>query len=327
MTLFSRRRRHAHWSNVSESGSLAGIRLMVAVYDRLGGHVFQALLFWVTLYYWLRRPLARHASRTYQRRLRAFCPQVALPRAAVLAHFQSFGTALLERILALHGRLDMSRIVIEDRNTLHQAIAGGRGGLIVVTHLGSHEICQLLGQWRQGLSMSLVMHSHNAQRFNSLFDSIDRPLDVELIEVSDMGPATAQRLKARIEAGGFVVIAADREPIERSGRRRSLSFLGSPADFPEGAFWLAMLLRCPLYLLICARHRGRHHVHFEALGDASQLDRREREAWLADHMARFVRRLEHFCCRYPLQWFNFYPFWQSECQSSEPSGPHRSTRS
>ncbi len=307
-----------HWSAISESGSLGGIRLMLAIYDRFGARAYQGVLFFVGLYYWLRRPIARRASSEYQRRLKAFCPSVSLPRLATVRHFTTFGTAILDKVLALYGRIDPESIHIEQRETLRAAIDAGRGGIIVVTHLGSHEICQALGRLRRDLKMSVVMHTHHAQRFNSLFADIDRPTSVELIEVSDMGPATAQRLQARVAEGGFVVIAADREPIEEGARRRWVSFLGHPAPFPEGAFWLAMLLRCPLYLLVCARQGQDYHVHFESLGDAAQLPRRERSAWMDNTMAHFVVRLEHFCCRYPLQWFNFYPFWQSEKQDAHP---------
>ncbi|WP_115854775.1 glycosyl transferase [Kushneria indalinina] len=318
MTSLQRRRAKRHWSAISESGSLRGIRLMLAIYDRFGARAYQGVLFLVGLYYWLRRPIARHASREYQQRLKAFCPSVALPRLTTVRHFTTFGTAILDKVLALYGRITPESIHIEQRETLRAAIDAGRGGIIVVTHLGSHEVCQALGRLRRDLKMSVVMHTQHAQRFNSLFAGIDRPMPVEMIEVSDMGPATAQRLQARVAEGGFVVIAADREPVEAGARRRWIDFLGQKAPFPEGAFWLAMLLRCPLYLLVCAREGQTHHVHFESLGDAGALSRRERDAWMQETMAHFVSRLEHFCCRYPLQWFNFYPFWQSEKPDARP---------
>ncbi|WP_456268057.1 glycosyl transferase [Kushneria sp. AK178] len=318
MTSPQRPRPRRHWSAISESGSLGGIKLMLAIHDRFGARAYQGVLFFVGLYYWLRRPVARRASRQYQQRLKAFCPSVALPRLATVRHFTTFGTAILDKVLALYGRIAPESIHIEQRDTLRAAIDAGRGGIIVVTHLGSHEICQALGRRRGDLKMSIVMHTQHARRFNSLFAGIDRPMPVEMIEVSDMGPATAQRLQARVAEGGFVVIAADREPIEAGARRRWIDFLGHPAPFPEGAFRLATLLRCPLYLLIGARQGHTHHVHFEPLGDAEGLSRREREAWMTDTMAHFVARLEHFCCRYPLQWFNFYPFWQSETHYDRP---------
>ena len=59
MTSPQRKRAPRHWSAISESGSLRGIQLMLAIYDRLGARAYQGVLFLVGLYYWWRRPIAR----------------------------------------------------------------------------------------------------------------------------------------------------------------------------------------------------------------------------------------------------------------------------
>jgi predicted LPLAT superfamily acyltransferase len=39
------------------------------------------------------------------------------------------------------------------------------------------------------------------------------------------------------------------------------------------------------------------------------LPRIDRDQALARVAGQYARRLEHFCRRAPLQWFNFYDFW------------------
>ncbi|RKR04341.1 putative LPLAT superfamily acyltransferase [Kushneria sinocarnis] len=306
-----------HWSRVEESGTVTGMRLMLAIDRWLGEWAFRLLLIPAAAYFWLRRPLARRASREYRHRLQHTFPQLRLGPLATLRHFICFGMTMLDKVRALHGRIDGERVHLPDRATLREAIESGRGGLILVSHLGNHEICQALSRQRPDLRLSLLMHTRHAQRFNALLASADRGERVEVIEVSEITPETAQRLRERIDEGGFVVIAADREPISGDQRARSFDFLGAPAPFPEGAFRLALLLRCPLYLLLCARNGRGYSVHFEALGDSRGVARAARETWLATHMAAFVRRLETYCGRYPLQWFNFYPFWKSPAHGSD----------
>ncbi|OHV10552.1 hypothetical protein [Kushneria phosphatilytica] len=305
-----------HWSRVEESGTVTGMRVMLAIDRYLGEWAFRAMLVPVAAYFWLRRPLARRASREYRRHLQHTFPQLRLGPLATLRHFISFGMTMLDKVRALHGRIDAEHVHLPDRATLSDAIESGRGGLILVSHLGNHEICQALSRQRPDLRLSLLMHTHHAQRFNALLDSADRGERVDVIEVSDINPETAQRLRSRLDEGGFVVIAADREPLSGGQRARTLDFLGAPAPFPEGAFRLALLLRCPIYLLLCARDAGGYRVHFEALGDSRGVARNMRDAWLAQHMECFVRRLEYYCSRYPLQWFNFYPFWNSPSHDS-----------
>ncbi len=288
---------------------MLGMKIMLSIYRRFGELPFLIALAPVSVYYWCRNPLARRASKEYQRRFRATYPDKPLPRLTTLRHFMAFGVTMLDKVRALHGEVALSQIDNLDRETMREAIESKQGGVILVTHIGNHEICQALSSSRDDLRLSLLMHTHHAQKFNALLKESRRPGAVDIIEVTDIGPDTAQRLKERIDGGGFVVIAADREPIGEQGRARSLNFLGAPAAFPEGAFWLTLLLRCPVYLLICARDGKTFNVHFEPLGDSRGVKRRERDSWIGEQMQQFAQRLEHYCTRYPLQWFNFYPFW------------------
>ncbi|MCM2973052.1 MULTISPECIES: glycosyl transferase [Larsenimonas] len=297
-----------HWSEVKESGSVTGMNLMLSIHRRLGDRGYDAILFFVSIYYWFRNPLARRASRQYQKRLRAAYPALKLPMLPTLRHFMAFGIAMRDKVRALHGDIPREQVTMVDRDTLRAAIESGQGGLMMVSHLGNHEICQALSALRHDLKLSVLMHTQHAQRFNTLLNQGTGPRP-DVIEVTHIGPETAQRLQARIDEGGFVVIAGDREPIGLNGRTRDVSFLGHDARFPEGGFWLASLLRCPTYFLLCARDKRQYNVHFEALGDARDLKRRDRAQWITDQLTRYAGRLEHYCARYPLEWFNFYPFW------------------
>ena len=49
-------------------------------------------------------------------------------------------------------------------------------------------------------------------------------------------------------------------------------------------------------------------IHFELFRESIRLPRQERERALADLAAEYALRLEHYCRRAPLQWFNFYRF-------------------
>jgi predicted LPLAT superfamily acyltransferase len=72
---------------------------------------------------------------------------------------------------------------------------------------------------------------------------------------------------------------------------------------------LASLLKCPTYLLFSMRAGRGSEVHFELFRESIRLPRAGRDAALAELVADYAARLEHFCVRAPLQWFNFYDFW------------------
>jgi predicted LPLAT superfamily acyltransferase len=59
---------------------------------------------------------------------------------------------------------------------------------------------------------------------------------------------------------------------------------------------------------------GRYSVFAEKLADRLCLPRREREKGAAELLAAYAARLEFYCKRYPLQWFNFFDYWGDEAR-------------
>ncbi|WP_251977930.1 LpxL/LpxP family acyltransferase [Salinicola avicenniae] len=316
-----------HWSRIRETGSAAGIRAMVWIRRRLGRLPFQIMLTLVIAYYYVAHGLHRRASHTYLKRLwqhRHGQPPRHLTWLS-LRHFRSFGQSLMDKIDAWSGIPPNVRFDDESRRHFLDAVGSGRGGVMFVSHVGNMEICTAMSDLREDFRATLLMHTRNARQFDEvLARSTHRPHPPEIIEVSEITPSTAMTLGRRIAEGGFVVIAADRVPISDSGRARTLSFLDHPARFPEGPFWLASLLRCPVYTIGCFRDDDGYRVDFAPFDDTSALGRRERSAWLDAAMQRYVDWLTRQCETTPLQWFNFFPFWL-DCDDAHPDGDSETT--
>jgi predicted LPLAT superfamily acyltransferase len=62
--------------------------------------------------------------------------------------------------------------------------------------------------------------------------------------------------------------------------------------------------------LFSMRSKGKSEVHFELFRESIRLPHQGRDEALDDLVAAYAARLEFFCQRAPLQWFNFYDFWQ-----------------
>lgn len=291
---------------------MIGMRIMVWIRRRLGRWPFRIMLGLVIAYYYATHSLPRRASQDYLERI-WLCRTGHPPRWRLwlgLRHFWAFGQSLMDKVDAWSGITPSVTLSQEDRSRLDHAIRSGRGGVMLVSHIGNLEICSALSDTRDDFHVTQLMHTRNARKFNRLLDRSTLQRGPEIIEVSEITPATAMRLAERIESGGFVVIAADRIPLSNDGRTRTFDFLGEPALFPEGPFRLASLLRCPIYTLSCLRESdGEHRVEFRQFDDTTALKRRDRDTWCQDAMERYVSWLSNQCRRYPLQWFNFFDFW------------------
>jgi predicted LPLAT superfamily acyltransferase len=137
-------------------------------------------------------------------------------------------------------------------------------------------------------------------------------VDLELIQVDSVGPDTAIYLQEKIALGECVVVLADRlSPLPNSRIMRT-NFLGSPASFPQGPFVLAALLKCPVFFMGCIKRENRHHVYLDHYTDCLKLARKNREQDLQKIVDAYAASLEQHCLEAPLQWFNFYDFWQDD---------------
>jgi predicted LPLAT superfamily acyltransferase len=182
--------------------------------------------------------------------------------------------------------------------------------VLLGSHLGNMEVCCALAELRPQLRLNVLVHTQHAEQFNLLLDKVrNGPRKVELIQVTQLTPATAMLLNQRIEAGEFVAIVADRTPVAASDRFVTAPFLGREAPFPQGPFILAALLQCPVYSLMCPYRNGRYEISAELFAEKIVLPRRDRLGAIQAYAAQFSRLLEDHCRRAPLQWFNFYPFW------------------
>lgn len=306
-----------HWSKVSETGTVLGMRILLFCYRLFGHKGFRLFLAPVMLYfYWKNRP-ARAASEEYLQKVSAFLPQEKRKNLNSFKHFWMFGEILLDKLLVWMGRINQEQAVFESPDVLQKIREGTGGGVIVVSHLGNTEILSAIAHKLPNVKVTMLVYTQHAEKFNEMLKRTNAEASVNLMQVTDMSPATAMLLSERVAAGEFIVIAGDRTPVNGGGRFSVVDFLGTPAPMPQGAFILASLLRCPVYLMFCLKQKSVYHIYMEEFAQKLVFARKEREQKLTEAVANYARRLEHYCQLAPLQWFNFFPFWQLDKQMSE----------
>jgi predicted LPLAT superfamily acyltransferase len=295
---------------MSESTFLLGIWLLYGIYRLFGRWPFRCCLYPVVLSYWLSRPLLRAASLQYLRRIEAATGVIGRAPGAreSLRHFALFAETMLDKLLAASGRYRFDQVRSEGREQIHEAALAGQGGVIVTAHIGCLELCRTLAGQCGAIRLNILVHTRHAWKFNRLLQRMNPNGGFTLLEVSEIGPASAVLLNERVAAGEFVVIAGDRVPLS-AGQTTQVDFLGYPAPFPVGPYVLAALLKCPLYLLGCIHEGDTYAVHFERLAECVELPRGRREVALARYAARYADRLAVLLKRSPYDWFNFFPFW------------------
>ncbi len=316
-----------HWAQVGEAGATAGMKFLFWVYRWLGRIPFRIALFPVILYFFAGRRSAREASLQYLQYLQD--ADHYQPHHGRLydsfRHFLSFGESLLDKLAVWQGDIGLDAIRFHGHECVDRLAREGRGALMIGSHLGNLEICRALAQRNTNLTMNVLMHTAHAAKFNSMLKKAGSNSQMNIIQVTEMGPATAMMLQEKLDRGEFIVIAGDRIPVSGGKNTTRANFLGHPCDFPSGPFILASILRCPMLSIFCLRdtssRKPRWNLHMELLEERVVLPRARRQQQLAIYVQQWADSLTHFCRLAPLQWYNFYPFWQLQNADAESTSP------
>jgi len=305
----------AHWAAMEETGILWGMKLMVLIHRLFGRLVFRLFLHPVVSFYFVANAAARRASRQYLHKLGLYFPGIGVTGGLwdSYRHCIAFGEMMLDKIVVWLDRIDPSLVEFHNRRLLLDLLEQGLGALLLGGHIGNLQICQALAHSRGFIHLNILVHTKHAEKFNRLLSSVTPGGKIELIQVTELNPAIAIRLQDKIRQGEFVVMMGDRVPVGNQGRTVRAKFLGEEADFPQGPYWLASILRCPVFTLFSYPQDGRHHIHLEPFAEAIRIPRLEpaRTHALAGLAQRYADCLERHCRRAPLQWFNFYGFWDT----------------
>ncbi|WP_417360351.1 MULTISPECIES: glycosyltransferase family 2 protein [Gammaproteobacteria] len=306
--------RPKHWSSVAERGSRLGMRSLWLAYRLFGRPGFRLFLYPVMAYFFITGASRRHSLDYLTRLFRHQGPSPGLAKApglwAGFRHHLAFGESILDKLAAWAGRVEKQRdLRFDGRQHLDAIKQSGRGALLVGAHLGNLELCRALSDQ----PMTVLVLTEHALKFNALLAEINPAARMNMLEVSQMGPDTAMVLRQRIDAGELVVMVGDRTSASKAGHALACDFLGEPAPFPIGPWVLAHVLECPVYTLFCVRQGQGHLVSLEPFAlQGIKLERKTRQQTLALWAQRFADRLAAHCRQAPLQWFNFFDFWQAD---------------
>lgn len=298
-----------HWSSLRERGTILGMRFVIALRLLLGRSLCRAVLYPIVGYFFLTDDRRRGYSRDYWQRIHRIKGGPAIGWRNGLAQYLSFAEKMLETVLAWRAPRQAGRFTVSGLDLLERQRDAGSGGLLIVSHLGNAELSRLTLGADFGRTINLLVHTKHAVQYNRLVAEACRIAPAEMIQVTEIGPATAIDLQERVERGEWIAIAGDRTPVTGDMRTSAVPFLGDDAHFPQGPYLLASVIGCPVYLLFCQRERDGHHVVFEPFADRITLPRRDKAAALTALAARYAQRLQHHCLQAPEQWYNFYDFW------------------
>lgn len=287
-----------------------GILFFYYTFRIFGPRLAYAMLYPAVLYYQFFALKGKRASNDYLRRRFPGIGGFRLWRMRY-RHFLSFGRMLVDRAYAFLGLLKKVRIERDGEGVIPGALADGKGLILMSAHLGNWELAAYcLGAYTVNgvpVPVNAVMYKGDGERVQRQLKRASGEPPFRVIASNDSLQASIEA-KDALQRGEIVAIHGDRT-LGAGGVKARL--LGAEATFPAGAFVLAATTGAPVVFTF-ANRLGTRHYKLRARGPFhfQYTSRAERDANLSQWAQQFADELEAVMQEHPLQWFNFYPFWE-----------------
>jgi predicted LPLAT superfamily acyltransferase len=303
------------WSGTGKlRGGRRGVWFFITALRLLGLRLTYALLVPPAIYFSFVSPDVP-ATMDFHRRV--FGPQTWWKRRwLVFKHFLSFGRALIDRTAILSGDRRHFSFSFDGEHHLRDAVAEGRGVLLLTAHVGNWEAAGALLS-RLEVPINVTGFDNESAEVRSLLNQASKA-KFRLLPLTG-SPTDVIPLVAALRRGEVVAMLGDRAYGSPSA---DVPFLGGTAAFPTGAYVMAAIAGAPLvHVFSLGEPRGHYHFFAFPPQRPKMPPHHQRDAYLRDCAARFSGDLETVLKRDPLQWYNFFPFWRQPAAAPPPQTP------
>jgi predicted LPLAT superfamily acyltransferase len=326
-----------HWSQHKEKAAgYWNVKLLLILFKLFPVVIMRVIAFPVGFFYFLFSKRGRAESRRFLQKAAPFVEQSETAKKCLspfgpLRHIISFSLTLVEKIQAWGGKFQFKNIHFQndDVEDLIQELENGKGVFLITSHLGNIELLRGLANLnRTGVSrktpITAIIDTKVNENFSRMLKELNPQSDFDIINAGEIGSHTAIMLEDKLASGTMVTIAGDRTAARShaaggntKGENFMIPFLGEEAPFSPGIFYLAVLMKAPVYFIFALRRGDLSikpeydmHVHKSALSrECSRKERLDRSSILAQS---FTGLLERYCKETPFQWYNFFDFWFKE---------------
>ncbi|WP_158336119.1 hypothetical protein [Campylobacter iguaniorum] len=217
-------------------------------------------------------------------------------------NFYEFSNSLTDKIAVWLGKIKFDDLILDNERELNKLFfSGGSGKVVIVSHFGNIEIARALSSHAKGLKMAILVYDKNSANFTNIINSLSKT-NIKTFKVDELDISSMLEISNFIDGGGFICVMGDRTPLN-GNKTTQVKFLGKMADFPQGGFAIASILKCDIWALWCIKIKGKYHLKADFL--ANDVNRRK----IGSYIQIYADLLAQNCKSYPQMWFNFFDYW------------------
>ena len=268
------------WQGKSK-GSVWGYKVFVLLIKRLGVRWAYGLLVFVAFYYFLFERRSNHVLRYYFRQRLGY--SWAKTWVSLYRNYFVFGQTIIDKVAVSAQLRDRFTYDFDGVEHLQALLRAHKGGVLISAHIGNFEMAE------------------------PFFREIDKDCQIHTVTVKD-DLSHIFEINEALQDHGIICLTGDR--YFEGNKYLTAPLLGQKARFPAGPFHIASRLGMPVIFVYVMKERN---LHYHLYARVAQTAHRDAQGLLS----AFTQSMEQMLQQYPLQWFNYFDFWEELETKSE----------
>ncbi|SFN50238.1 Predicted acyltransferase, LPLAT superfamily [Bizionia echini] len=288
------------WQGKSR-GTVLGYKIFVFFMKHLGMSVSYVVLYFVAAYFcFFSKESTKDIYYYFKKRLNYSSFKSYL---SIYKSYYVFGQTILDKIAISSNLSNKFTYEFDGIHNITETLQEKKGGILISAHVGNFEISEyFFNQLDDNASISLLTTDVEHTDIKNYLDSVRKKSNINLIIISE-DLSHIFEVNAALARNEIVCITGDR--YTKDTKYLSEILLGKSAKFPAGPFLLASRLNVPVLFVYVMKETNKHY-HLYAR--RSKAKHRDAQGLLKEYTESLTWMLK----KYPLQWFNYFDFWDSK---------------
>jgi len=288
----------SEWDGKSK-GSLLGYKIFVFCIRKLGIRPSYFILYFVATYYFLFLKKTNRVTFYYFHNRLGYSSTKA--KKMVFMSYYTFGQTLIDKTAISAGMRNRFTYEFDGIQRLRELLANKNGGVLISAHIGNFEIAEyFLSDLDDEFKINLLTTDMEHRVIKEYLESIASKSSVKFIIIKE-DLSHIYEINNALSNNELICLTGDR--YMEGVKHITYPLLEQDANFPAGPFIIASRLKVPVVFVYVMKEKN---LHYHLFARQAVVKHRDDKALLA----AYVDNLETMLKRYPLQWFNYFDFWQ-----------------
>lgn len=285
------------WEGKSK-GTVLGYKIFIFFIKNLGVRAAYGLLYFVAFYYFLFSIKSTRSIYYYFRKRLQYPTLKSI--FSVYRSYYTFGKTIIDKSAISSGLKKQFTYEFDGIETIIDLLDKKQGGIMISAHVGNFEIAEFFFEEIDTRSqISLVTTDAERRNIKEYMEKVTVKSNIKFILVSD-DMSHIFEINNALSNGDLVCFTGDR--YMKGSKVMTESLLGESAHFPAGPFLLASRLNVPVLFVYVMKETNKHYHLYSR---RAQSKNRDAQGLLKE----YTRSVEWMLKKYPLQWFNYFDFW------------------